>query len=123
MPATLVTPMSPLSPFTSALPNHVLANPHLTLHPLAQALAQERTTQASPRRDHRVQTRQRAHDHSHGRASTPARPVASHFLSRSPLTHLLTLTPASPWTSPLARQSTVAAVTDDDRPPQSASTR
>ena len=48
MPATLVTPMSPLSPFTSALPNHVLENPHLTLHLLAQALAQERTTQASP---------------------------------------------------------------------------
>jgi hypothetical protein len=48
MPATLVTPMSPLSPFTSALPSHALENPHLTLLLLAQALAQEKTTLAGP---------------------------------------------------------------------------
>ena len=48
MPALMLTTMPPLSPFTSALPNHVLEDHHLTLHLLAHALAQERTTHARP---------------------------------------------------------------------------
>jgi hypothetical protein len=48
MPATLVTTLPPLSPLTSALPNHVLEDSHFTLHLLAHALALEKTTHAGP---------------------------------------------------------------------------